>query len=546
MRIIRLFHILLIIARKRLDRLLPPDIEVAPVFRFVLILLRLFPAPGAPASVSLRLTFEELGPIFIKFGQILSTRRDLFSEETANELQKLQDQVPPFPSNEARAIVETSLAETIDQVFARFDDIPLASASVAQVHTAQLRSGEEVVVKIIRPGIEPLIQRDLKVMYMLAHLLQKVWADGKRLHPIEIVEDYQKTIINELDLLLEASNAARLKSNWHNSARLYVPAIYWDYSRKDVMVMERIYGLTASSVTAMREKKVNMKKLAYLGVEIFFTQVFEDNFFHADMHPGNVFIDISDPENPTYIALDCAIIGSLTEDDQTYLAKNLLAFFHQDYHEVARLHVESGWVPPDTDIKEFEAVIRSVCEPVFQKPIKEISFGRVLVSLFQTARRFDMEVQPQLVLLQKTLLNIEGMGRQIYPDLDLWETAAPYMERWMSERMGIAGLFKRLGKSAPAWAEQIPGLPQLAFDALNGLKQLGHNNRQQALILAELKEELANQARSRRWGRVGGFALILALVGTIMPLAGVAAPIEVILGSSVLGGLGIYWIFIRP
>jgi ubiquinone biosynthesis protein len=312
------------------------------------------------------------------------------------------------------------------------------------------------------------------------------------------------------------------------------------------MVMERIYGLTASNVAAMRDKNVNMKKLAYLGVEIFFTQVFEDNFFHADMHPGNVFIDVSDPENPTYIALDCAIIGSLTEDDKTYLARNLLAFFHRDYYEVARLHVESGWVPAETDMKEFEAVIRSVCEPVFQKPIKDISFGRVLVSLFQTARRFDMEVQPQLVLLQKTLLNIEGMGRQIYPDLDLWETAAPYMERWMSERMGISGLLKKLGKNAPTWIEQLPELPQLTFEALTELKHLGQNNRQQVLLLAELRQELSQQARSRRWSRMGGFALVLALMITMMPLAGLAAPAEAILGSSLLGGLGVYWMFIRP
>lgn len=546
MRVIRLLHILLIVARKRLDRLLSDDIEIAPGFRFVLALLRLFPAPAESAPVSLRLTFEELGPIFIKFGQILSTRRDLFSEEPADELQKLQDRVPPFPSVEAREIVETSLGQTIDQVFARFDDVPLASASVAQVHTAQLRSGEDVVVKIIRPGIEPLIARDLKVMYMLAHLLQKVWADGKRLHPIEVVEDYERTIINELDLQLEASNGSRLRTNWNNSGKLYVPIIYWDYSRKNVMVMERIYGLTASNVAAMREKNVNMKKLAYLGVEIFFTQVFEDNFFHADMHPGNVFIDVSDPENPTYIALDCAIIGSLTEDDKTYLARNLLAFFHRDYDEVARLHVESGWVPAETDIKEFEAVIRSVCEPVFQKPIKDISFGRVLVSLFQTARRFDMEVQPQLVLLQKTLLNIEGMGRQIYPDLDLWETAAPYMERWMSERMGISGLLKKLGKNAPTWIEQLPELPQLTFEALTELKHLGQNNRQQVLLLAELRQELSEQARSRRWSRMGGFVLVLALMVTMMPLAGFAAPTEAILGSSLLGGLGVYWMFIRP
>jgi ubiquinone biosynthesis protein len=545
-RIFRLIVILSIVARYRLDRLMSEEFEVPVSWRPLLTLARLIPAPKTSPAVSLRKAIEDLGPIFIKFGQILSTRRDLFDEETSNELQKLQDRVPPFDSLVARKIVEDSLEESIEGVFARFDNEPLASASVAQVHSAELISGEEVVVKIIRPGILPKIHRDLRVMYMFAHLLERVWVEGHRLHPVDVVKDYERTILDELNLQLEASNATQLRQNWQHSGKLHVPQIHWDYTRNNVLVMERVYGITSADMHTMHESNVNMKKLAHLGVEIFFTQVFEDNFFHADMHPGNVFLDISDPENPTYIALDCAIMGSLTEDDKNYIARNVLAFFRRDYHEVARLHVESGWVPSYTDIHEFESVIRSVCEPVFQKPIKDISFGKVLVSLFQTARRFEMEVQPQLVLLQKTLLNVEGMGRQLYPDLDLWESAAPFMERWMSDRMGIKGMFKRLGQTAPAWIDHLPEVPQVALDALTELKQLGRNNREQTLLLGQLKDELKSAARARRASRIGGAALIVALIATIVPLYGQAAPAEVLVGSSILGTLGAYWVFLRP
>jgi len=546
MRVFRLLGIFFIVARHRLDRLLPADFTVPLWPRMVLALLRLAPRPRASAAISFRKTFEDLGPIFIKFGQILSTRRDLFSEETASELQKLQDRVPPFDFAIARQIVEDALGAPIDEIFAHFDDNPLASASLAQVHAAVLKTGEEVVVKIIRPRIAKRIQKDLKVMYMVADLLERVWIDGRRLHPVEVVEDYERTIMNELNLQLEAANQTQLRTNWLYSGKLYVPKVYWDYTHQNVMVMERIYGITGANIPAMQDSNVNMKKLAHLGVEIFFTQVFDDNFFHADMHPGNVFIDVTDPENPTYIALDCAIIGSLTEEDKTYLARNLVAFFRRDYYEVARLHVESAWVPADTDIREFESVIRSVCEPVFQKPIKEISFGRVLVSLFQTARRFNMEVQPQLVLLQKTLLNIEGMGRQIYPDLDLWETAAPFMERWMSQRVGLQGLFRRLGKSAPRFVESLPELPDAALEALTEIRQLGKNNREQIRILRQLNEQLKSQARERRFTRMGGVALVAALAAAIIPLTGYAATTEIVIGSSVLGSLGVYWMFIRP
>ncbi len=543
MRFLRLLVILRVIARHRLDRLLGPTLELPFSIRVLLLPLRLLPTPADSPGTSLRKALEDLGPIFVKFGQILSTRRDLFSPETSEELQRLQDRVPPFDTTLARNTLETALEAPISELFARFDDTPLASASVAQVHSATLHNGDEVVVKIIRPGIEPVIRRDIELMYMLARLLERVSEDGRRLHPVLVVRDYERTIIDELDLQLEAANSAQLRKNWRASGKLYVPEVYYDFTRSNVMVMERIYGLTAADIEGMRACDVNMQKLAHLGVEIFFTQVFEDNFFHADMHPGNVFIDVTDPENPTYIALDCAIIGSLTEEDQSYLARNLLAFFHRDYHEVARLHVESGWVPADTDIREFETVIRSVCEPVFQKPISEISFGRVLVSLFQTARRFNMEVQPQLVLLQKTLLNIEGMGRQLYPELDLWETAAPYMERWMSERMGFTGILKRLGRNAPMWLEQLPEVPQLAFEALTELKTMGRNNREQTRLLAELRLELGQQTKSRRYARMGGVALIAAL---LFPVSGLAATPDAWLGTSVLGSLGIYLMFLRP
>ncbi|MBD3646626.1 MAG: ubiquinone biosynthesis regulatory protein kinase UbiB, partial [Pseudomonadales bacterium] len=396
-RLFRILQILFIVGRKRLDRLLPEELQLPVWIRIFLFFLNVFPKPKESAPVSLRLTFEELGPVFIKFGQILSSRRDLFSDEIATELQRLQDRVPPFDSKLARETVEESLDGSIEEIFGSFEDEPLASASVAQVHAATLNSGEEVVVKIIRPGIERKITRDLDVMYLISGILERGWKEGRRLHPIEIVRDYQRTILDELNLQLEASNATQLRHNWQHTGKLYVPKVYWDYTRPNVMVMERVYGIPGSNMTEIRSRNVNMRKLAHLGVEIFFTQVFVDNFFHADMHPGNVHIDVSDPENPNYIALDCAIIGSLTEEDKNYLARNILAFFNRDYYEVARLHVESEWVNPDTDIKEFESVIRSVCEPVFQKPIKDISLGRVVVGIFQTAPRFEMEVQTQLV-----------------------------------------------------------------------------------------------------------------------------------------------------
>lgn len=542
---LRFLKIILVACKYRLDRLLPKK-HVPFWARVLLAPLKLIPKPKADPAAAIRLTLEELGPVFVKFGQILSTRRDLFEGDVADELQKLQDQVPPFPGDQARVLIEASLETPINELFDDFDEVPLASASVAQVHTAKLKNGDDIVVKIIRPGIDKVIRQDIELMYRLARLLITFWGDAKRLHPVQIVKDYERTILDELNLQLEAANTKKLRENWLDSGKLYVPKVYFDYSRENVMVSERIYGVSSAKIEELRASGVNMQKLAHLGVEIFFTQVFEDNFFHADMHPGNVFIDPTDLENPTYIGLDCAIIGSLTEDDKSYLARNLLAFFHQDYYEVARLHVESGWVPMDTDIGEFESVIRSVCEPIFQKPISEISFGRVLMSLFQTARRFDMEVQPQLVLLQKTLLNIEGMGRQIYPELDLWQTAAPYMENWMRDRMGFAGFVRQFGRDAPQLVAQLPELPKMAISALSEIQKLGEHNRQQTKLLGELNRTLIVQTKNQRYSRLGGYVLIAALLGTLLPLSGVASQEDALIGASLLGSLGIYWLFIKP
>jgi ubiquinone biosynthesis protein len=416
---------------------------------------------------ALRLALEDLGPIFIKFGQLLSTRRDLLPPDVADELARLQDQVPPFDPEHAVSRIEQQLGARVGEVFARFDVEPLASASVAQVHAAQLKSGEEVVVKVIRPNLRPIIRSDLAWLFLAARIAEKASADARRLRPVEVVADYEKTIYDELDLLREAANASQLRRNFADSELLYVPQVHWDWCRPKVLVMERIYGVPVTDMAVLADQRTNMKLLAERGVEIFFTQVFRDSFFHADMHPGNIFVATRTPWSPQYIAIDCGIIGSLTAEDQDYLARNLIAFFKRDYRKVAQLHIDSGWVPADTRVNEFEAAIRTVCEPIFEKPLKDISFGQLLLRLFQTARRFNMEVQPQLVLLQKTLLNIEGLGRQLYPDLDLWSTAQPFLERWMRERVSPLHLLRNLQQQA----EQVPHLSQMARDTLEKLNQ---------------------------------------------------------------------------
>jgi ubiquinone biosynthesis protein len=464
----RLFRILRVVARYRLDDLL----LALPLPWWLRALSSLLPWRWLPRQTldesrgaRLRLALEDLGPIFIKFGQLLSTRRDLLPIDIADELAKLQDQVPPFDAALSVARIEAQLGAKVGDVFARFDNQPLASASVAQVHAAQLKSGEEVVVKVIRPGLKPVIQQDLAWLYLLAKLAEAVSSEARRLHPVEVVSDYEKTIYDELDLLREAANASQLRRNFSGSEMLYVPQVYWDLCRPKVLVMERIYGIAVTDLATLADQRTDMKLLAERGVEIFFTQVFRDSFFHADMHPGNIFVSTRTPWNPQYIAIDCGIIGSLTPQDQDYLARNLIAFFKRDYRRVAQLHIDSGWVPADIKVNDFEAAIRTVCEPIFERPLKDISFAQLLLRLFQTARRFNMEIQPQLVLLQKTLLNIEGLGRQLYPDLDLWSTAQPFLELWMRERISPAHLLRNLQHQA----EQVPHLAQMARETLERL-----------------------------------------------------------------------------
>jgi len=431
----------------------------------------------------------------------------------------------------------------LHDVFATFDEQPLASASVAQVHAATLRTGEDVVVKVIRPGVGDVIREDLKLLHTIARLLERVSRDARRLHLIAIAQDYEYTILNELNLVHEGANTAKLRRNFAESPLLYVPRVYWDHTREDVLVLERIHGIPIANTAQLIAAGTDMKLLAERGVETFFTQVFVDNYFHADMHPGNIFVDASNPKDPRYIAIDCAIIGSLTSDDQNYLARNLLAFFNQDYREVARLHVESGWIPEETKIAEFENVIRQVCEPIFEKPLKEISFGHFLVTLFQTARQFNMEVQPQLVLLQKTLLNIEGLGRQLYPDLDLWHTAKPFMERWMEQRMGPAAVLKQFSTYAPELIEQLPRLPELIVGASHGLKRLDRIAREQRTVLNRLATLIENQERrghGRRW--VGAALLVVSGALLWAPVAnalqtGAPMPITVGVLAAVIGSM---------
>ncbi len=416
---------------------------------------------GATRGARLRLALEELGPIFVKFGQAVSTRRDLLPVDIADELAKLQDRVPPFDSAVAVATIEEAFGRPLTESFATFEAAPLAAASIAQVHAATLKSGEDVVVKILRPGMHAVIERDLEVLDVLAALADEYWEEARRLRPTELVSEYRKTILDELDLMREAGNAAQLKRNFAGSTLLYVPAVYWDYCRSNVMVMERIHGIIVSHIEELRARGTNIAKLAENGVEIFFTQVFRHNFFHADMHPGNIFVQTDDPRNPRWAAVDFGIVGTLQQRDQYYLAENFLAFFDRDYARVAALHIESGWVPRSARVDELESAVRTVCEPIFNKPLSEISFAQVLLRLFEVARRFDMQVQPQLVLLQKTLFNIEGLGRQLYPELDLWKTAQPVLQRWMRERLSPRTFLKQARAQLPDTVEALKQLPQL-------------------------------------------------------------------------------------
>ncbi|HRD69892.1 MAG TPA: ubiquinone biosynthesis regulatory protein kinase UbiB [Legionella sp.] len=470
--LIRLLHIQHILARNGLDNVVL-SLHVFTPIRYMAYLnpWNWYRKTPLTRGEALRKSLEELGPIFIKFGQALSTRPDILPPDIALELSKLQDNVPPFSSKLVLAIIEKAYGLSPFEIFAEFDPQALASASMAQVHAATLKTGEDVVVKILRPNMRRIIKQDISIMYTIAKLADRYWPESRRLKPIEIVKEFEHTLLDELDLMREAANAAQLRRNFNNSPLLYIPEIYWDYSRKNIMVMERIHGIPVSNIERLREYNIDIKKLAERGVEIFFTQVFRDCFFHADMHPGNIFVSYEHPQNPQYICIDFGIIGTLNDNDQRYLAENLLAFFNRDYRRVAELHVESGWVSRDTRIEEFESAIRTVCEPIFEKPLKDISFAQVVLRLFQVARRFNMEVQPQLVLLQKTLLAIEGLGRQLYPDLDLWATAKPFLEKWLREQMGPKAFFHQLKQNLPFFAEQLPHMPKLIFDVLELKKQ---------------------------------------------------------------------------
>lgn len=460
----------------------------------------------------IRRALEDLGPIFIKFGQMVSTRRDLLPDDIAVELAKLQDRVPPFPNDQARAIIERALGQPVEYLFASFEETPMASASIAQVHGAVLHDGRQVVVKVLRPDIEKAIRRDVELMYVIAELAERYWPEGRRLRPVEVVQEYEQTILDELDLLREAANASQIRRNFENSPLLYTPEVHWDYCRKDVMVMERIRGVPVSDLKTLRALGVDLKLLSERGVETFFTQVFRHNFFHADMHPGNVFIDASDPANPSYLAVDFGIVGTLSPADQRYLAENFYAFFNRDYARVAELHVQSGWVPPDVRVSELEGAIRTVCEPIFEKPLKDISFGHVLVRLFQTARRFNMEVQPQLVLLEKTLLNIEGMGRELYPDLDLWQTARPFIKRWMDEQVGVRALMRGVQRNLPFILEKTPDLPTLLYEAVRTQAQGQGSRSLDRKQLHELQAQNRENSRAVVFAVAGGSLLICAVL----------------------------------
>jgi ubiquinone biosynthesis protein len=455
----------------------------------------------APRAVRLRQALEALGPIFVKFGQVLSTRRDLLPPDIAEELARLQDRVPPFFPDRVISTLTRVYGRPIRDVFAEFDLNPVASASVAQVHIARLPDGTEVAVKVLRPGIARVIAGDLGLLHAGATLVEWLWSDGRRLRPHEVVDEFAKHLEVELDLLREASNASQLRRNFEGSPLLLVPRVHWEYCSSEVMVMERMRGTPVSQVDALRAQGVDIPRLARAGVEIFFTQVFRDGFFHADMHPGNILVTAEGQ----YVALDFGIMGTLTEIDKNYLAQNFLGFFRRDYRRVAEAHIESGWAPSDTRVDDFEAAIRAVCEPIFAKPLKEISFGRVLLRLFQTSRRFNIQVQPQLVLLQKTLLNIEGLGRELDPDLDLWATAKPYLERWMGEQVGWRGLVERLRQEAPYWSTILPQLPRLLHQAL-----ARHAAPQRDAATAELLREKRSQTRM--------LALIAALLALVTAL----------------------------
>ncbi|UOA08530.1 ubiquinone biosynthesis regulatory protein kinase UbiB [Methylobacter sp. S3L5C] len=507
--VLRLIHINWVLVVHGLDEIVLKTHLFRPIRYLAFITPSYWLKPKADTrGVRIRRALEDLGPIYVKFGQALSTRKDLLPDDISDELVKLQDRVPPFANEIARSIIETELGMSITEAFAEFDPTPLASASVAQVHTAVLHTGENVIVKVLRPDIEDRIRSDIGLLYELARFAERFWSDARRLRAIDVVAEFERSTLDELDLVREAANAAKLRRNFENSELIYIPEVHWSLTRKKVMVMERIYGIPVGEIEQLKAAGADFKALAERGVEIFFTQVFRDNFFHADMHPGNIFVDVPDK----YIAVDFGIVGSLSLSDQRYLAENFLAFFNRDYRKVAEMHVESGWVPSTTRIEEFESAIRSVCEPIFEKPLKDISFGQLLLRLFQTARRFDMHVQPQLVLLQKTLLNIEGLGRQLYPELDLWQTAKPFLEKWFHERLSPKAKINKIIKQFPAFAEQFPEIPSLLYKALDNAANSQQHAEVQQRELTLLRQQMDNNHKTTVWAMIISAIIISAAV----------------------------------
>ena len=517
----RLFIINLTLARYGLDEVIL-SLHLFSPLRFMVYLnpYNWFRDREISQARRIRYCIESLGPIFIKFGQLLATRHDLLDAELIEELEKLLDRVPPFPVSQAREIIERELGQTLEQAFKSFDQEVLASASIAQVHKAVLHDGKEVVVKIVRPRIEKLIRKDIALLKMLARLADRYWVHAQRVKPIQVVAEFEKTLINELDLVREAANASELRRHFIDSDDLYVPEIYWDYCKSNILVIERIDGIPATDIKQLNKHGINLEVLSRKGVEVFFTQVYNNNFFHADMHPGNIFVSRDNPENPKYIAIDFGIMGSLSTSDQRYLAENFVAFFNRDYRRVAELHVDSGWVDKNTRIDDFESAIRAVCEPMFQRPLSEISFGQLLLRLFETARDFNMEIQPQLLLLQKTFLHIEGMGRQLYPQLDLWDTAKPFLERWLSEQMGLKAMTKGMKNNLPFLAEHLPDLPKLAFKTLDKLANDKLQIEYKSPQLDQIKQEIQKANRRTIKAVTGGSLLISAAI--IAGLDGIA------------------------
>lgn len=471
-RLIRLIRINYILARYNIDAILVGDHRFFPI-RLIVYLNPFYWTTGRKLSRGerVRRAFEDLGPIFVKVGQMISTRRDLLPDDIAMELAKLQDRVPPFPGEAAQKIIEKALGCPINQIFSQFDKDALASASIAQVHAATLQSGESVVVKVLRPNILENIERDIDLLKTLAHLSEKYSKQARQFKPIELVNEVAQTLVDELDLRREGANASELRRNFKNSPFLYVPKVYWDYSLNHILVIERIHGIPIHDIARLRAQQINLKKLAERSIEVFFTQIFRDSFFHADLHPGNIFVSTENPEDPGLIIVDFGIVGSLSHNDQRYIAENMIAFFKRDYQRVAELHIACGWLPPDTRIDQFEGAIRSVSEPIFERPLRDISFGQLLLRLFQVARRFQIVIQPQLVLLQKTLLSIEGLSRQLAPDLDLWSEARPHIEKWLRQQVGFKAFMHRIKESLPLWSEQLPAMPSLIYEVLNEKKE---------------------------------------------------------------------------